>query len=264
MKEKSLNSYFKEGHLQDEALALFADALLLNKVESLPLAIRNHVEDCQQCKIEIMALYEIMLKDSVIQNNISHPYLDNFEEIAKISFKRYSFLKIAAAFLLLIGLGSIIYYGLINQMEPNELVIQNIDTVKTHKENILVKEKTDSISKKPLNKTSSHTLIAQNMQESVMFESLIASNYRGNDIEVMAPANKQRFKTLQPIKFKFNGDLTIPVNLLIYNNKGIKKYTKENITENNFSLTIKLLPGLYYWKIEKENSLIYVGKFIVK
>ncbi|NJK87811.1 MAG: hypothetical protein HC906_19435 [Bacteroidales bacterium] len=47
-------------HLNEEAIALYADALIRGTRDSLPEFILGHVEDCQLCRKEILAVYDVM------------------------------------------------------------------------------------------------------------------------------------------------------------------------------------------------------------
>ena len=74
-----MGSIKEGGHLNDEAIALFSDALILKREEMLDIEIRNHVENCQQCRKEVFAIYEIMKKDGAVQETIQHPFHDKKE-----------------------------------------------------------------------------------------------------------------------------------------------------------------------------------------
>ncbi len=76
MENQSFDKFFADNHLKDEAIALFVDALILNKVELLIDEIRTHVEDCTQCKMGVFALYEIIKQDNKIQDKYIHPFLN--------------------------------------------------------------------------------------------------------------------------------------------------------------------------------------------
>jgi hypothetical protein len=274
MIENNFDNYFNNGHLNEDAFALFLDALVLDKVSMLPSIIRSHVEDCQQCKIEVLALYDIMKKNTAIRNAENHPYFDDQMVKGKKTFRIYNLLKIVAGILIIIGIGSLIY-TIINQKNSNVLV-KNIthtaDTINKQKNNNIsinsTKKEKDSISKKEKKdrslKPSPNVALASNMQESELFENLITSYYRSNDVEVTFPPLNHLFNSGQTLVFKINGVLSEPVTLKIYNNQEKKITEKGNISTNSLSITNKLPPGLYYWKLLKGYNLIQAGKFFVK
>lgn len=274
MIENDFDNYFNNGHLNDDAFALFLDALVLDKVNLLPSMIRSHVEDCQQCKLEMLALYDIMKKNNVIRNAENHPYFDGQMVKREKTFRIYSLLKMVAAIIIIIGIGSLIY-TIINQKNANVLIkniTHNPDTINKQKNNNIsinpTKEETDSISKKKMKdrslKPSPNVALASNMQESELFENLIISHYRSNDVEVTFPPLNHLFNSGQTLVFKINGVLSEPVTLKIYNNQEKKITEKSNISINSLSIDYKLPPGLYYWKLLKGYNVIQVGKFFVK
>jgi hypothetical protein len=266
MKNNNLGDYFIKGHLNEDALALFADALVLKKEDSLPAAIRNHVEECQQCKIEVFGLYEIMKNDNVIQNTENHPYFNSQIVERKKTFQLYNLLKIVALILLVISVGSLIHNLLIVKKNNNVLknnVAHNSDRINN---NVIYNNNKEEkkVKKDSLKHSSTDNLTALNLEESALFENLIASHYRGSDIEVNTPRLKQKFNVGQPIVFEINGDLSNPVIINIYSNKGNKIIERNDISTNTFTIDNELPPGLYYWKLLQEDNLVQVGKFFVK
>lgn len=119
---KSINSaYFdKEGHLNLENKALYSEALVFDKVEKLPHAVRQHVEECIECKKDIIELFEILRKEKTITKG-HHPYL-----IEKKVYSR-QLLRIAALFAGLIGLTFVIYYLFTLQQNYEDLFAQNFE-----------------------------------------------------------------------------------------------------------------------------------------
>jgi len=62
------------------------------------------------------------------------------------------------------------------------------------------------------------------------------------------------------VKFSWGKIDSKKLTLSIVDNKNFIVFTF-NVTENNFILNKKLLPGLYYWKLTDKNNLYYIGKF---
>lgn len=271
MKEKNLKEYFNKNHLNDVTIALFVDAMVLNKEVLLPEEVRAHVEDCQHCKEEILALYEIIKKDNRIQDYENHPYLKSSSSDEKKSFQTNNLLKIAAGFILIVGIGSLIYYIFKSQKElvaPVNQITKTTDSTDRFNDNKIAETDTgNSIPSKKYESDKSsmqQTELAINMKESPLFENLIESHYRSNDIEVSFPRPGHRFINNHTIEFKFEGDIIKPLVLIIYNNKGEKITEKSNISGAKISLNKRLPSGLYYWKLLQDDDLLQVGKFFVK
>ena len=96
-------------------------------------------------------------------------------------------------------------------------------------------------------------------------ESQISQVYRSSiTVDVVSPKIAEEFENEITFSWKLNEKQ--PLTLKILDNK-------ENIVKNEASVTSpvdlalsteKFNPGLYYWKLETENDLLYVGKFFVK
>lgn len=104
IKHKSNRNYFKdEDHLNDEHIALYAEALIVDKVEALPAPVLEHVEDCMKCKTRILELYDIMKTREEIYTQNSQ-----FFNTKTINLK-YQWIKMAAVFLGLIAVAVSLY-----------------------------------------------------------------------------------------------------------------------------------------------------------
>lgn len=156
----------------------------------------------------------------------------------------------------------------------NNLIAHGSDSINKHSNNKIAnnqtRKMTDSVSitslKKDNSKISSlhQNELAANIEESALFEGLIASNYRSNDMKVSFPPLNHTFNSGQTIVFKINSDISKPIVLILFNNKGEEIIEKNNISNNRLLINNRLSPGLYYWKLLKGRDLIQVGKFFMK
>jgi hypothetical protein len=154
------------------------------------------------------------------------------------------------------------------------LIAHGSDSINKHSNNKIAnnqtRKMTDSVSitslKKDNSKISSlhQNELAANIEESALFEGLIASNYRSNDMKVSFPPLNHTFNSGQTIVFKINSDISKPIVLILFNNKGEEIIEKNNISNNRLLINNRLSPGLYYWKLLKGRDLIQVGKFFMK
>ena len=115
IKKLNTNPIFinEDGHLNDEAVALFVDSLLLNTQDQVPEEITLHVEDCIKCKHEITDLYELQ-KSGDHSFMGAHPYFEK-----KKSFQWNYFMRIAAMLAIIAGIG---YWSLDKLMPKDEIV----------------------------------------------------------------------------------------------------------------------------------------------
>ena len=250
MEKQEMDKLFFEGHLTAEGIALYADAMLKNKMKIIPAHIREHVEECFQCKEEIFSIYGICSNEKSSDTNLISPEQHRTYKVKNM------ILQIAASILLLVALSFIIYH-ISSRRENTESGTLAIDKTggnhdaKQIAQNNLV---TNEIKKSQPTKSTS---------ESSMFEELISSRYRNPEITILRPKLNQKVKVNKPIVFEFSGDLTEPCQIKIFNNRGVKILETDRFTSNSYAISKQLIPGLYYWKLEQETDLLGVSKFIV-
>jgi len=247
-------------HLTEEGVALYVDAILLQRIEELPSSLREHVEMCLECETQIMGVYELSKKVYPIAAKRPHPYFDrNKVREPEVRYTAFSY-RIAAA----IGTAALLaagYYALVNgshkqpaiveQQNPKSRVEQSQHTQQT------IAQKPNSVTTP---KKESQALLADNFTESSNLEDLVHGEFRSTTIEVLAPTVGQ--KVQQPILFKWK---TFEENVMIkiLNNK--ERILFSHVVDgNSYTYKKKLPPGLYYWKLETDKDLLHIGKFLVK
>lgn len=140
------------------------------------------------------------------------------------------------------------------QTEPE----QNIDTIKTQSEKP-IEQKENLIAE----------LSGQEFNASPYYEEWINENVRTGNIlidKVILPKNSDKYLN-QSVLFKWRMNEDIPVNLVIMNNDDdvifSTKVPSDNFPEYSFSVSKNDFKksGLYYWRIENEVEVLYLGKF---
>ena len=92
-------------------------------------------------------------------------------------------------------------------------------------------------------------------------EGILSDAHRSESVTVLSPEIGETVKDRPTFKWTGMEDETIY--LVILDNLGNKRFAF--MTDGNqFFLQKKLNPGLYYWKLESEEDLLFLGKFIVK
>jgi hypothetical protein len=266
MKEYNSKIYFSKGHLNNEGIALYVDALAIHKEEMLPVDIHEHMQDCYECKKEAFALYAVMQKDNVIQNTFKHPYLDKLPDNARKQVVLYAFLKIAAGLILVLSLGILIYYIVYSSQghhSSNNTMHNFANTSKAVELHPNSKAKGD-VNLKEDSVNLSNSALASTMKEFSLYENLITAQYRNDEIQIDFPPLNYSFHSQQDVMFKLKGDISVPVVLIIFNNRGKKLMEISGISKREVTVTQKLPFGLYYWKLLMNDDLIQTGKFFVK
>ena len=91
-------------------------------------------------------------------------------------------------------------------------------------------------------------------------ESMVGSRSRSFLIEVHSPPNHVTLSG--EITFAWKEFSREPLNLVIVNNRN-ETIFKNAAGKGVFKFHDTLSPGCYYWKLESENDLFYVGKFFI-
>ena len=249
-----------KGHLSDEAKAYAADMLKKNEYESLDVEIKEHIEDCVDCKMSISLIVDISNYDATDNTN-QIPVKKN-RMIAYINNHR--FYKIAAVMMLFIFSGLFIYWlqSIIKSDFKNEG--QNIS--QTFSQKTIINKDTVNNTIKKENKGANCSLAYTELK--YMEDIITASNYRSSaDFNIISPKNKQDYKLGNTILFQWtNSDNYTPLEIIIINNKDsvvFKNKISDAKISGQYKCPKKLNKGLYYFKINYQNELISVGKFTI-
>jgi hypothetical protein len=247
-----MKRFFGEGgHLNDDGVALYVDALKLNTLEQLPPAVRDHVADCHECKKNVTELFALL--DDVDYSDVrSHPL---FRLTHRSVWRLPLLMKIAAVVAGVASLATLTYYiGPFRQVQTSKLASQGeldwrVDSVQKGQD-------TGSIFQ-----MATREEFAANFKVDPELENLVNRQPRSEALSVMSPTNGS---VLGPgALFSWNEEGRRPLALSIMNNNGDTVLT-ENCPHSQFVLKRRLSAGLYYWRIESESELLYVGKFFVK
>jgi hypothetical protein len=241
---KTLNVTPRLHHLTEEDTALYVDALKLDRVHELPADIRSHVQACDRCKADVLALHE-MMPNEMYHTGMKHPYFDTTVHEPNVHYLFPSY-RVAAAVagVALVGAG---YYYIASSHST---------------ESIAAKHPSTSLTQQPVPQKlkKEENLLAANFEPSPNLEGLVQNDFRSTSIEALSPVVGK--VTSQPITFKWK-NYDGPVTLKVLTNKEETVFT--STTEaSNLTMKKNLIPGLYYWKLETDEELLFVGKFIVK
>ena len=163
----------------------------------------------------------------------------------------------------------ILYFALKTETAPPPDENQIVTETKTEPE-----QKVDSLKTQPEKPAESDkNLIAElsgpEFNPSPYYEEWINENLRSGSIlieKVISPKNNDKYSN-QPVLFKWQMKENIQVNLVIMNNdedvifstrvpsNSFPEYSL-SLSQNDFDKS-----GLYYWRIEDEIEVLYLGKF---
>jgi len=272
MDSQTTVNYFCEEHLNEEGIAFYADALNADTLDNLPEVLLLHVESCNKCKKKIIFINQIISRDKIANEDFNHQFPDATPKKRRLPLQKL--IRIAATIIFTVGVGASAYYylGIKNNSNiKNNEVVLNRDT--SYKKSLVKKNKVDQrkpgiivaeIDKNTKSVKVKNDKFALTMLESKLFENLIASSPRSQEVKIIAPFINQHYAENDTIYFELKKPPTTSLTIKIYNNKGDKVFEEENMTIVKCKISKKLSPGLYYWKLEKSDDLMYVGKFIVE
>jgi hypothetical protein len=240
-----MNLFDENSHLNEEGVALYVDALNLNTFEQLPEPVLEHVSECDTCKLNIEELFQL-LEEEVEKPEEQRSFFRSRPKLE--SLNRSIFYRIAAVLLVGIGLYGIIRLGL-----PGR------DQGKIEGSTQIIPPSSAGIDSS--SKGTAKNLLSDNYAVSPELEGMIGVHYRSSDIEVESPTVGERIHG--KVAFKWAWGEKEKVILKIVNNKG-KEVVFAQTNENGYEFSGTLDRGLYYWRLETANELLYVGKFIVE
>lgn len=225
----------------------------------------EHFLDCHDCMEELrdsLQLIEFVqsegnhlfpefrssdkLKEKRIINADIPSLIKSFRYI--ISSKRISFAVITVVVLLFLYM---LYQSNNNVITNERIASDSIQENIRSNENMLAETAQD--------------LYVTNFEISPNLEYLINQNFRSDhNIEIISPANESN--VIDKIIFEIKNNSNEQLYLRIMDNQG-NLVLSPLIKNSKCSVDVaenKLSPGLYYWKLESDEKLLYIGKFLIK
>lgn len=239
------DQFFTDQHLNENGIALYVDALMLERMESLPEELRRHVEQCDECKHHIMQVSGLLRGQSPDIPK-QHPYFDRPASTVK---NATPWLRAAAAVVIILA-GGALFLLLQNPKTTEPSGTTHIQSPEQHPP----QETAAQQGKEP------NTLLADNFTPSPNLDDLIVSDFRSEAAEAVTPSNGETVRP--PITFRWI-TAARQVKLKILSNKEIPLMTAI-VAADSFIVTKKFDPGLYYWKLEEEDELLFIGKFFIR
>jgi hypothetical protein len=263
-----------EGHLSDESAALMVEALLHQEITHVPEIILTHVEACRGCKDKIMEVVTF-LRSPDSAGELKQKLLKKAKYRQDWHFYRGKIAAVFVVFALLAGVYFFIYKnpsfsswflaGPAADQQHQEVRVETTapttGTSPGEKKTVIdqgIKD-VNEIKANVGKRKNGHSAVSR-YRVNPNLENMIGSRVRSGLFEVLGPGNGSVIK--EPIRFSWKKPLLSPHTLKIVNNKNQVLYTY-TVQGNWFDFNETLVPGLYYWKLENQNELLYVGKFFI-
>ena len=274
-----MDHFNDKGHLTDEALSLYAEALKLGSQEQLPEALREHLEQCPHCQEQAMALYALIAGQDYSELG-PHPTFGQDEGVATASTLKMWFRPML---LLLMAVMALFFFrqqqkqSAVEQNTPASVPSADTDSLGAavplsppQAQTEVGSRKPESSSERGIAKTGENpkpkteeALLAANFTPSETLEPLVGAVTRGSGVSEIKPANGAELKIGEAVVFSWQTSVAEPLTLRLLNNREEEIFSR-SVVGNRFSSPEIPEPGLYYWKLETAEDLLYVGKFLIK
>jgi hypothetical protein len=261
------SNLFDNGHLSDESTACYSHALIEGEFSTLPEEILSHVEACADCKDRILEITMFLRNPDFSPLIYSRSFKEPLHQTRR---KWYAYPKRIAAALFMAALLLSTYFFIYKDGSIlREMLFKTSTTNKTKR--IEAKQKPQQEIKKIHGKNQvpgknavtkkNNNLPPDNFRVNPNLESMIGTQYRSASTQIISPANNSTLSG--EIVFAWKKTTHGPLTLKIINNKNIVAYNYE-VKGNRFVFKQTLTPGLYYWKLENHEDLLYIGKFFIR
>jgi hypothetical protein len=232
----------------------------------------EHLLYCSQCRDELVELKKtigLVQYSAKIYKNQDVP-----DELNKVSNKTVeirtmkawilgsTWIKIAAITLLIFSICSVFYLfhndsNITTIYEKNDEIAtsqlnKNTSPITRHQSN------TNNIPKTGQPKTNNKG--SESYKESPIYENAIENTLRSGNLEIISPIKSEKLTADKILIFKWKGEYQ-KLKLSILNNK--EKTIFEKPVQSPFQLPVALEKGLYYWQLEDEDEVVYVGRFFI-
>lgn len=240
-------------HLSPREVEDFADELIAKVVHVLPAERRAHLADCLACRNEVIFLYRINLnmQEDPAEVSATAGTLQSLPGIRTPDRLKGGtwWPRMAAAIAIVVGCGAFLAYLALRH---------NADPAASPQ--VAVKEGERS-SLSTGERDMRLALLRRNSEPSANMEDLISSPFRGASIRIVAPRGGDTLQLPYTLKWERAG--TSLLTLRVETNREEERIRSQT-RESSFTVQDTLTPGLYYWAIEEDGSLVFAGKFYVK
>jgi len=255
-------------HLTEEGIAACAEALLNENSDDSLQEFQAHLETCEVCRREVVELYGLIAtmppenqEDQKDQEAADQPVPARGSAPRLHRAWRWSLVALTAL------LAFWVYQ--ITQQTPLSLPPGNNVPMPSPEQLLTPQQKQD----RPVAETTAPDravpeqqepdLYAANFVPSDQLEGLSGEVFRSGGFEALSPALNQVFSPGSTLPFQWKQDAEQSLQLIVLDNLG-KELFRKAISAANFEWTTPKRPGLYYWKLESEEELLYTGKFLLK
>ncbi len=255
-------------HLTEEGIAACAEALLNENFDGSLQELQAHLETCEACRREVVELYGLIA--TMPPENREEP--EDQEDADQPAPARDAAPRLHPAWRwLLVAVTALLAFWVyqITRQTPQSLAPGGNVPAPSPEQLLSPQQKPD----RPVAETTTPDRTTPEQQESDLYaanfvpsdqlEGLSGEVFRSDGFNALSPALNQVFRPGSTISFQWKQDADQALQLIVLDNLG-KELFREAIAATQFEWTTPKRPGLYYWKLESEEELLYTGKFLLK
>jgi hypothetical protein len=247
---------FRSGHLTEEGIGLYVDGLKLSRTGELPKELLHHVAECGRCRTEIVELYQLLEEVPYVEGS-RHPFFDR----KPVILQRPSRIPYAIAAILMAAIGITYVMSRVATRDERSLPEQEVGVTTMAQPETVYAAKPDPVKELPVPHHPDESPLAADFAPSPNLEDLVGSDVRSSTVEIVSPLPGDTLSG--PIRFSWKAGAGEAVRILILSNME-RVVESADVTGSAYVLGATLSPGLYYWKLEGNDELLAVGKFIVQ
>lgn len=258
---KAASHFTPEGHLSELAYAKVADSIAMDRLQDLPVELRKHLDECSACRHEVAELYQVV-------QSLDEKPLPTQKSQSKGMNKYMIWVPIV---LLFSGL-AYWFWPASNEPSPRPKLEQNAarstppistDTIVPKKIEAETKPEPQPLKQNtPPPEKEEAPVYADAFIPDDQLESLVGIQVRSGEELRFVPDPGKTVKRGGPLSFSWTNSLEGPFELTVLNNEGEEQKRYEGFA-HNWVFRVDLSPGLYYWKLETVEDLLFVGKFTI-
>lgn len=259
-----------DGHLTDEGLSVYVEALREDALDRLEPAVPAHIQSCLDCHRQAVDLYALVSEIGRAEA-AGRPHTT----VTRLRRVRWTPWAAAAAVIGLVlfatrpwerpGEGSAL---------ADERTEQQVDSTGLQRDGPFPPaDQPKDIAQKPKDKPSAEqpenpgeadqsSVTALAFEPNEHLENVLGEMTRSENVRIKTPAAGNTFKPGEEIKFEWEGAES-GLEIVILNNRD-EVLSRDKAAGRKLNRKAPSTPGLYYWKLETDDDLLYVGKFLVR
>jgi len=265
----ALSQKFNE-HIPAEMMGIWVAQQPMDEMDRL--TIQSHLKKCAFCREKLEWLRFLDLEKTEFKINTNPAIRTDILQTIKIRLLQFydgikSFFQSRASQWTLAVAFSVCCLFAIYLMKQNLLTRHSEFTdIQIKQQSPIPNQRAQTDSEKIQNledneDEKSSAFLASNFQPLPYMEEMIDSQFRSEEIQILSPSAGAIFKSAEKIEFKWisrNPDLKIK----IMDNRNTVVHA--DLAHGEYLYQSSLTPGLYYWKLETEEDLLFIGKFFVR